>query len=124
MIKKFSRRKFIRTGITILGDVMICQFSVLSRAEEAVAISSSADATKEITMPHVIVKLWPGRSEQEKVALAEAIVEDVVDIIGSGEDSISVAIEEVESSDWEEKVYKPDILDKQESLYKKPGYSM
>jgi len=75
-------------------------------------------------MPHVIVKLWPGRSEQEKVALAEAIVEDVVDIIGSGEDSISVAIEEVESSDWEEKVYKPDILDKQESLYKKPGYSM
>lgn len=75
-------------------------------------------------MPHVIVKLWPGRSEQQKVALAEAIVKDVVDIIGNGENSVSVAIEEVDSADWKEKVYKPDILDKPETLYKKPGYSM
>ena len=29
-------------------------------------------------MPHVIVKLWPGRSEQEKQQLADAIVKDVV----------------------------------------------
>jgi len=75
-------------------------------------------------MPHVIVKLWPGRSEQQKVDLAEAIVRDVVDIMGSGEESVSVAIEEVASGDWKEKVYKPDIVDKPDTLYKKPGYSM
>ncbi|MGO9137529.1 MAG: tautomerase family protein [Syntrophales bacterium] len=29
-------------------------------------------------MPHVIVKLWLGRSEQEKKQLSDAIVKDVV----------------------------------------------
>lgn len=31
-------------------------------------------------MPHVIVKLYPGRSEQQKSRLAEAMVKDVVTI--------------------------------------------
>ncbi len=124
MARKISRRKFIGTGITTLGGVVVCHFSIFSAAEEATAIGSSSDGTKEVTMPHVIVKLWPGRSEQQKVALAEAIVRDVVDIIGSGEDSISVGIEDIDANDWEEKVYKPDIRDKSEALYKKPGYSM
>jgi 4-oxalocrotonate tautomerase len=35
---------------------------------------------KERTMPHVIVKLYPGRSEQQKTRLAEAMVKDVVTI--------------------------------------------
>jgi 4-oxalocrotonate tautomerase len=28
----------------------------------------------------------------------------------------------VKPEDWAEKVYKPDILDKSETIYKKPGY--
>lgn len=75
-------------------------------------------------MPHVIVKIWPGRSEHQKVRLAEEIVKDVVDILGNGEESVSVAIEEIAPEDWKEKVYKTDILGKQKTLYKKPGYSM
>ncbi len=74
-------------------------------------------------MPHVIVKLWPGRSEQDKARLAEEIVKDVVDVIKCGEDAVSVAIEEVKREDWPEKVYRPDILDNAEKLYKKPGYN-
>jgi hypothetical protein len=31
-------------------------------------------------MPHVIVKLWPGKSEQQKARLAEEIVKDVMDV--------------------------------------------
>ncbi len=50
-------------------------------------------------MPHVIVKLWPGKSEQQKALLAERIAQDVM-------------------------VYKPEILDKWDDLYKKPGYKM
>ena len=75
-------------------------------------------------MPHVSVKLWPGRSEQTKQRLADAIVEDVVNIIGCSEDSVSVSIEEVSSGDWKEKVYDPEIREKMENIYKKPGYSM
>ena len=74
-------------------------------------------------MPHIIVKLYPGRSEQQKTRLSEEIVKDVVDILKSGEESVSVAIEEIKPEDWVEKVYKPDILAKQEKLYKKPGYN-
>ena len=75
-------------------------------------------------MPHVIVKLWPGKSEQQKIRLAEAIVTDVTKVLNYGEESVSVTIEEVSAKDWAEKVYKPDIINKPEQLYKKPGYTM
>jgi 4-oxalocrotonate tautomerase len=75
-------------------------------------------------MPHVIVKLWPGKSEQQKVRFAEEIAKDVMEVLDYGEESVSVAIEEVEPQDWAEKVYKPDIVNKPEKLYKKPGYTM
>ena len=73
-------------------------------------------------MPHVIVKMWPGPTEQQKQRLAEQIVHDVVPTLRAGEDSVSVAIEEVKPDEWLEKVYQPDIEPKLERLYKKPGY--
>jgi len=75
-------------------------------------------------MPHVIVKLWPGKSEEQKRRLADAMSKDVMNILNYGEESVSVAIEEVSSKSWAEKVYKPDILDNSDKLYKKPGYTM
>jgi 4-oxalocrotonate tautomerase len=74
-------------------------------------------------MPHVIVKLRPGRSEQQKNRLAEEILKDVVAIVKCEEEAISVAIEEIRPEDWAEKVYKPHILDDPERSYKKPGYN-
>jgi 4-oxalocrotonate tautomerase len=68
------------------------------------------------------VKLWPGKSEQQKNRLAEAIIKDVMDILHYGEESVSVAIEEVKSQDWVEKVYKPDIRNQSDKLYKKLGH--
>ena len=73
-------------------------------------------------MPHVIVKLWPGKSEKQKKQLAEAITRDVMKCLNSGEESISVAFEEVPAGQWTEKVYNPDIRDKWKTLYKEPGY--
>ncbi|KPK55366.1 MAG: 4-oxalocrotonate tautomerase [Thiotrichales bacterium SG8_50] len=74
-------------------------------------------------MPHVIVKLYPGRPEQQKKRLADEIVKALVATVQCKEKSVSVAIEEIEPTGWPEKVYKPDILDKQDTLYKKPGYN-
>ena len=73
-------------------------------------------------MPHIVVKLWPGKSEKQKIRLAEEIVKDVMTLLHYGEESVSLAIEEVKQEDWKEKVYKPDIQSKWEKLYKKPGY--
>jgi len=74
-------------------------------------------------MPHVIVKMYPGRSEQQKALLAEAIVKDVMNFTGVGDEAVSASIEEIGPSDWVEKVYQPDILNCPGKLYKKPGYN-
>jgi 4-oxalocrotonate tautomerase len=75
-------------------------------------------------MPHVIVKLWPGKSEAQKKGLAERITRAVTEVLHYGDESVSVAFEEVSAKDWKEKVYKPDILSQPDKLYKKPGYTM
>src|SRR5215470_8047974 len=78
---------------------------------------------KERAMPHVIVKLWPSKSEKQKAKLAEEITRAVMTVLNYGEESVSVAMEEVKPNAWMDKVYKPDITGKPEQIYKKPGYS-
>jgi 4-oxalocrotonate tautomerase len=74
-------------------------------------------------MPHVIVKLYPGRSAEQKKQLAREIVKSVVEIAKCKEKSVSIAIEEVAPDDWAEKVYKPDIVDNKKNLVVTPGYN-
>jgi 4-oxalocrotonate tautomerase len=87
------------------------------------SLCGTSDILKEEMMPHVIVKLYPGRSELQKTRLAEEIAKDVIATAKCEEESVSVAIEEIRAEDWAEKVYRPDILDNQKGLYKKPGYN-
>lgn len=75
-------------------------------------------------MPHVIVKLWPGKSGEKKRQLAEAITRDVAGILGYGDESVSVAFEEIDAARWREEVYVPDIQGHPDRLVKKPGYEM
>ena len=63
-----------------------------------------------------------GRSEKQKVRLAEEITKAVTSALKSCEQSVSVGIEHVDPADWVEKVYRPDILRKPNTIYKKPGY--
>jgi 4-oxalocrotonate tautomerase len=124
MAKRLSRRGFIKKGAVALGTIAVCDVTAIVGTANGDALKVSASkGVKEDNMPHVIVKLWPGKSEQQKKKLAEAIVEDVVTILNLGEESVSVSIEEIEPQDWTEKVYKPDILNKPQNLYKKPGYN-
>lgn len=73
-------------------------------------------------MPHVVVKLWPGKSEAQKQQLADLITKGVMDVLKYGQESVSVTMEEIEPQDWKEKVYDPDIVKSPGKLYKKPGY--
>lgn len=73
-------------------------------------------------MPHVIVKLHTGRSEQQKAKIAEAVTQAVMAGANCGEDAVSVSIQDIEPADWAEEVYKPDIAGDWGRLYKKPGY--
>ena len=74
-------------------------------------------------MPHVVVKLAPSSPEEQKKQLAQEIVKDVMRVLGSKEEVISVALEEVDPNDWTDKVYIPDIQGKWNTLYKQPGYN-
>ena len=74
-------------------------------------------------MPHVIIKLLPGRTEDQKRRLAEAITQDLMSIALCEEKSVSIAFEEVAKDQWAEKVYRPDILEKASQLFKQPGYN-
>jgi len=73
-------------------------------------------------MPHVIVKLWPGKSEQRKIRLAEAVTMDIMDILHYGDHSVSVAMEGVSPQQWTTKVYRPEIRNNLDRLYEKPRY--
>jgi 4-oxalocrotonate tautomerase len=74
-------------------------------------------------MPHVIVKMYPGRTEEQKKKLVKAITDSIIKIIAVDEKVISIAVEDVSPEEWAEKVYRPDILEKKDTLYKKPGYN-
>jgi 4-oxalocrotonate tautomerase len=74
-------------------------------------------------MPHVIIKMYADRAEAQKKALAKVITRAVTKTLGYGDNAVSVSIEDVAPKDWAEKVYRPDIADKPDQLYKKPGYN-
>lgn len=73
-------------------------------------------------MPHVTVKMFAGRSKEQKQSLADAILEAFKSTLGSKDDSVSIAIEDVSPEHWDEDVYEREIVPNAEKLFKKPGY--
>lgn len=73
-------------------------------------------------MPHVTVKMYQGRTEEQKQKLADAIAGALRDTIGAGDDHISIAIEDYDPMEWGEKVFYPEIEANRDKLYKKPNY--
>lgn len=75
-------------------------------------------------MPHIAVKLYPGRTEEQKKKLTEEIVNSVTSICKCDDKAVSVSFEEIAPDDWKEKVYLPEIMSREELLTKKPGYTL
>lgn len=73
-------------------------------------------------MPHIDVKMFPGRTEEQKQEFAAKVVEAAQAIFGSSDASLSVSISEVEPAEWNAKVYGPEIMANERTLYKRPGY--
>lgn len=72
-------------------------------------------------MPHIIVKLWPGRNDEIKSKLAKRIANTVAEELNVDMGDVSVAIEEVPREEWGEKVYKAEIKNNP-YIYHKPDY--
>ena len=74
-------------------------------------------------MPHIEIKCFPGRTEEQKVNCAERIADVVAETLGCNTSSVSVAITDVPEEEWKEKVWEKHIAPDYDTLYKKPGYT-
>lgn len=72
-------------------------------------------------MPHISVKLYPGRSDEQKQMLADEITKTLMSVLGSKREAISVGIEDIAKDDWAELVEKAEIIAKPETIYKRSG---
>jgi 4-oxalocrotonate tautomerase len=75
-------------------------------------------------MPHIVVKMFPGRTPEQKASLAEALSQAMMTNLGVPESAVSVGVEDIEKDDWMDKVAKPDISGKAATIFKKPGYEI
>ncbi|MCB8883194.1 tautomerase family protein [Acidisoma cellulosilytica] len=74
-------------------------------------------------MPHIIVKIAVGRSDENKHLIATALTKAIMHSAQVPDEALSVSIEDFDPAEWGAKVFKPDIIDKPDLLYKKPGYT-
>lgn len=75
-------------------------------------------------MPHFQIKLLEGKSEEQKQRLAEEVVKTAQKVIGYGDESYSVTIEDFSWDEWKNNIYPQEIDGRKDILYKKPGYNV
>lgn len=74
-------------------------------------------------MPHVEIKCFPGRTEEQKKLCAEKIAEDIAETLGCKLSSVSISIKDIPQEEWKEKVWDASIVPDTDYLYKTPGYT-
>ncbi|MFV0262586.1 MAG: tautomerase PptA [Kluyvera sp.] len=75
-------------------------------------------------MPHVDIKCFPRElSDEQKTALAADITEVLIRHLNTKDRSVSVALNQVQESDWQQ-VWESEIAPQMDKLIKKSGYSM
>lgn len=75
-------------------------------------------------MPHIEIKCFSGRSEEQKKLCAEKVAQAAADALGCKLSSVSVAIKEIEKENWKKDVWDKQIVPDEKYLYKKPEYKM
>jgi 4-oxalocrotonate tautomerase len=73
-------------------------------------------------MPHVNIKHFPvDLDPAQRAQLVAALTDAVRTAFGCPERVISIALEPVEPEAWQERVYQPEIVDRQDLLCKTPS---
>lgn len=76
-------------------------------------------------MPHIEIKCFPrDLTEEQKQALATEVCEVLKKHFGSKDESLSVALQMVEQTQWKSEVWDTQIAPQMEQLLKKPGYQL
>ena len=74
-------------------------------------------------MPHVEIKCFSGRSDEQKKDCANKVAVAVAEALGCNLSSVSVAVKDVDKEDWKKEVWDKSIVPDDAFLYKKPEYT-
>lgn len=74
-------------------------------------------------MPHISVKIFPGRTEAAKRDFALAVRQAAVEYLGADSAHVTVAMEEIAPADWYEQVYRTEVLDNANLVFP-PAYHL
>ena len=74
-------------------------------------------------MPHVEIKCFTGRTNEQKKNCAEKIAEVISETLGCKISSVSIVIKDVDEENWKTEVWNKSIITDKEFLFKEPGYS-
>lgn len=73
-------------------------------------------------MPHIVVKMYKGRTEETKMEIANILADAMSEKCGIDRSAISVAIEDIPKENWKEEVYDKELNSDNKNLYIKPNY--
>lgn len=73
-------------------------------------------------MPHITIQMYPGRDEETKKKLADAVIDAASKSLARGKEHFSVSIVDVPQDEWKEKVY--DKVKTDSNTIIQPGYQM
>ncbi len=73
-------------------------------------------------MPHITIQMYPGRDEETKKKLAQAVLDAASKSLDRGSEHFSVSIKDVSQDKWKAEVYDKVLADADTII--KPGYSM
>lgn len=73
-------------------------------------------------MPHITVQMYPGRDDDTKRRLAEALAKTAAAELNRGIEHFSVSVEDVPQDEWTEKVYNNAIDPQNKNVFVRPGY--
>lgn len=74
-------------------------------------------------MPHVEIKCFSGRTDEQKTECAARIAEVIAETLGCKTSSVSIAIKDVPEEEWKAQVWDKSIVPDDKYLYKRPGYT-
>ena len=74
-------------------------------------------------MPHVTVKHFPAAlSTAQRADLVQRVSDAVSSAFGVDEGVVSISLEPVDPQEWQQRVYRPEIVGRSDLLVKIPSY--
>ena len=112
--------------ITILALALL---TIKTQNTGIIGASSSPNTIIKITlilllyMPHIVVKCYKGRSQEQLAEIAKKLEEAALAAFGTNPGSVSVAIVPVDKEEWKQ-VYDNEIYGDTDHLLVEPKYKM